>query len=592
MRANNHGTKGFPKHMSSRQTTTIIASSGSVRATFAAAFLSVALAQTAYAIPGALNGAFAAEFHATGAGLTWITAIFEIGIVAFELTFGLLGDLFGRKKLMVAGSVLVIIGAALSALANTIGFMILAQAVIGIGAGLLFPIGLAMVAALTPNPAKRARVIATWAGFLSLGAVISPVMAGVTDQIFTVPGAEPGAPNVFSGWRVSYWVIVAVAIVLAFMSMATRDSSAPAGRKLDIPGQVTFAVGLIAVLYATVTAVDSGWSAWQVIAGYVIGGVVLVAFIVIELKTEAPLLHLSLFQNRAFSIGSIVAVTGMFAFLATAFSTSISVGALAQSPVWVLGVLFVCIQGPAFVLAPVVGRLIHSVSPRWILTSGFALIAASGFWLSTYKVGVPTQFGGVPWQSFIVPLLLLGAGFALTIGSITAVALNTVEPHEIGMASATTSLMRDLGFTLGPVVGSAIAFGLGAAAFAAPIAGVLSGAGLPAEAATNLSHVPPLAWLSGWDGVVGQFAGQMSASGAPQAAVDGAVSALTHAQGNVMGLAGASLGSGFQVVYRVAAIAATVSALLTLFIPSRNVDAPVTDEELARTVEVSAETQA
>jgi hypothetical protein len=84
----------------------------------------------------------------------------------------------------------------------------------------------------------------------------------------------------------------------------------------------------------------------------------------------------------------------------------------------------------------------------------------------------------------------------------------------------------------------------------------------------------------------------MSASGAPQAAVDGAVSALTHAQGNVMGLAGASLGSGFQVVYRVAAIAATVSALLTLFIPSRNVDAPVTDEELARTVEVEADTQA
>ncbi|UUT34385.1 MFS transporter [Microbacterium elymi] len=422
--------------MSSTQTTTIIASRGSVRATFAAAFLSVALAQTAYAIPGALNGAFAAEFHASGAGLTWITAIFEIGIVAFELTFGLLGDLFGRKKLMVAGSALVIVGAALSAVAGTIGFMIFAQAVIGIGAGLLFPIGLAMVAALTPDPRRRARVIAMWAGFLSLGAVISPVMAGLTDQFFTVPGAAPGAPNVFSGWRVSYWVIVVVAIVLVFVSLATRDSSAPAGRKLDIPGQITFAVGLIAVLYATVTAVDSGWSAWQVIAGYIVGAVTLAAFIVIELRSKAPLLHLSLFKNRAYSIGSIVAVIGMFAFLATAFSTSISVGALQQSPVWVLGVLFVCIQGPAFVLAPLVGRLIHSVSPRWILTVGFAFIAASGYWLSTYKVGVPAQFGGAPWQDFLAPLLLLGIGFALTIGSITAVAINTVQAardrHGVG----------------------------------------------------------------------------------------------------------------------------------------------------------------
>nr|WP_274636719.1 MFS transporter [Microbacterium bovistercoris] len=574
--------------MSSTQTTTIIASRGSVRATFAAAFLSVALAQTAYAIPGALNGAFAAEFHASGAGLTWITAIFEIGIVAFELTFGLLGDLFGRKKLMVAGSALVIVGAALSAVAGTIGFMIFAQAVIGIGAGLLFPIGLAMVAALTPDPRRRARVIAMWAGFLSLGAVISPVMAGLTDQFFTVPGAAPGAPNVFSGWRVSYWVIVVVAIVLVFVSLATRDSSAPAGRKLDIPGQITFAVGLIAVLYATVTAVDSGWSAWQVIAGYIVGAVTLAAFIVIELRSKAPLLHLSLFKNRAYSIGSIVAVIGMFAFLATAFSTSISVGALQQSPVWVLGVLFVCIQGPAFVLAPLVGRLIHSVSPRWILTVGFAFIAASGYWLSTYKVGVPAQFGGAPWQDFLAPLLLLGIGFALTIGSITAVAINTVQPHEIGMASATTSLMRDLGFTLGPVVGSAIAFGLGAAAFAAPIAGVLTGAGLPAEAVAGLSQVPPLAWLSGWDGVVGQFAAQLGASGAPQATVDGAIAALSGSQGDIMGLAGASLGSGFQVVYLVAAIAATASAVLTLFIPSNRADVPVTDAELAKTVKVEA----
>lgn len=576
--------------MSNPRTTTIIAARGSVRATFVAAFLSVTLAQTAYAIPGALNGAFAAEFRASGAGLTWITAIFEIGIVAFELTFGLLGDLFGRKMLMVAGSIMVIIGAALSAVAGTIGFMIFAQAVIGIGAGLLFPIGLAMVAALTPDRAKRARVIATWAGFLSLGAVISPVMAGLTDQFFTVPGTVAGAPNVFSGWRVSYWVIVVVAIVLVGISLATRDSSAPAGRKLDIPGQITFAVGLIAVLYATVTAVDSGWTAPQVIGGYVVGAVVLAAFIVIERRATAPLLHLSLFKNRAFSIGSIVAVIGMFAFLAICFSTSIAEGALAQSPVWVLGVLFVCLQLPAFVLAPLVGRLIHSVSPRWILTIGFGCIAVSGYWLSTYTIGVPARFGGTPWQAFLAPLLVLGVGFALTIGSITAVAIDTVQPHEIGMASATTSLMRDLGFTLGPVVGAAVAFGIGTVAFASPIIRALKGAGLSSQAVASLSQVPPLAWLSGWDGVVGQLTAHLTASGAPQAAVTSAVHALQGAQAQIMGLAGATLGSGFQVVYLIAAVAATVSAALTLFMPGKTVDRSTNDGNRVSTEPASVET--
>ncbi|HWK76935.1 MFS transporter [Microbacterium sp.] len=552
----------------STQTSTIIASRGSVRATFIAAFLSVTLAQTAYAVPGALNGAFAAEFHATGAGLTWITAIFEIGIVAFELTFGLLGDLFGRKKLMIAGSLFVVVGAALSALATDITFMIIAQAVIGIGAGLLFPIGLAMVSALTPDKAKRSRVIATWAGFLSLGAVISPVMAGVTAQFLTIPGAEPGAPNEFSGWRVSYWIIAAVAVILVAISASTRDSSAPAGRKLDLPGQITFALGLIAVLYATVTAVDHGFGYWQVIAAYIVGVVLLVAFVVIELRSPAPLLHLELFRNRTYSTAAIVAVTGMFAFLAICFATSISMGALAQEPVWVIGVLFIIIQGPAFALSPVVGRLIHTVAPRWLLTSGFLLMAISGFWLSSYTVGVPARFGGTPWTDFILPLLLLGIGFALTIGSITAVAINTVPEHQIGMASATTSLMRDLGFTLGPVVGSAIAFGVGASAFALPIVSVLQGTGIPPEAVEGLSHVPPLAWLSGWEGVVGQFAGEMAAAGAPAQAVEGAVASINAAQGDIMGLAGASLGGGFSIVYVVAACAAVASAALTLFLPS------------------------
>ncbi|MCX6501786.1 MAG: MFS transporter [Microbacterium sp.] len=553
----------------SLQTTTVVSSRGSVRLTFAAAFLSVALAQTAYAVPGALNGAFASEFHATGAGLTWITAIFEIGIVAFELTFGLLGDLFGRKKLLVAGAGLVVVGAALSAIAADIGFMIFAQAVIGVGAGLLFPIGLAMVSALTPDRRQRSRVIAKWAGFLSLGAVISPVMAGLTAQFFTVPAAAPGESAAFSGWRVSYWIIAVVAVALMAMAAASRDSSSPAGRRLDLPGQVTFALGLIAVLYATVTAVDHGFTHVPVIVAYIIGVLLLVAFVIIEKRSPAPLLHLELFRNRTFSIAAIVAVTGMFAFLAICFSTSITVGALAQEPVWVIGVLFVMIQGPAFLLSPIVGRLIHSVQPRWLLSVGFALIGIAGIWISSFSLGVPARFGGTEWTAFIAPLLVLGVGFALTIGSVTAVAVNTVPEHQIGMASATTSLMRDLGFTLGPVIGSVIAFGLGAAAFAVPVVAALQGAGLPAEAVQGLSQIPPLAWLSGWDGVVAQFSGEMLASGAPQAAVDGAAAALTGAQAEIMGAAGSSLGGGYSVVYLVAGITAIASAALTLFIPVR-----------------------
>jgi hypothetical protein len=183
----------------------------------------------------------------------------------------------------------------------------------------------------------------------------------------------------------------------------------------------------------------------------------------------------------------------------------------------------------------------------------------------------------------------MGIGFALTVGSITAVAINTVPPQHIGMASATTNLLRDLGFALGPVIGSAIAFGVGASVFAAPLAGILGGAGLPAEAVSELTNVPPLGYLSGWDGVIAQFTGQATAGGAPAQAVDGMVKALTSAQPQIQGVAGTSLGHGFQTVYLAAGIAATLSAILTLFISTRS-SAPTPDAiaETSKTTEANA----
>ncbi|MDQ4491782.1 MFS transporter [Sinomonas sp. ASV486] len=566
---------------------------GSARATFVAAYSAVTLAQITNALPGALNGTFANDFHTSGAGLTWIAGMFMMGIVVFELSWGLLGDLFGRKKLLYAGAAATAVGSVLAALAPTTGMMIFAQAIGGIGAGILFPISLSMIAAITPDHRARARAIATWAGFLSLGAVISPVLAGLTAQIFTVPsaaGAPEGATAVFHGWRVAYYVAAALAVVVLVVAVRATDSAAPQGRKLDLPGQSTLALGLIAVLFATVQAVDAGFGSPEVIASYVVGGILLVLFVVIESRTRQPLIHLSLFKNSAYSITGIVAVTGMFAFLAIAFSTSVAVGGLALADTWKVGVLFVFIQGPAFLLIPVVGWLIHHVAPRWALTAGFAFMALSGYWLSTFSLGVPEQFGGTPWTAFILPLLFLGIGFALTIGAITAVAINTVQPKDIGMASATTNLLRDLGFALGPVIGSAIAFSIGASVFAGPLAGILNGAGLPADAVAGLSQIPPLGFLSGWDGVIAQFSGQALAGGAPQQAVSGMVGALGAVQHQIQGVAGTSLGQGFQMVYLVAAVAATVSALLTLFISGRST-APSADA-IAETTEANAEAAA
>ncbi|MFV0375388.1 MFS transporter [Microbacterium sp.] len=517
-----------------------------VRATFATAFLAVAIAQLINALPPALLGTFQAEFHTEGSQLVWITAMFMIPLVVFELTFGVLGDLFGRKRLLQAGALLVVVGGVTASLAPTVHWMWVAEAICGLGAGILFPISLAMIAAITPGHRARAKAIAMWAGFLSLGAAISPLLAGLTAQ--------------FASWRYSYALVAVASLAIVFVSVRAVDSSAPEGRKLDLPGQVTLALGLTAVLYATVEGAETGWAQPNIVGSFIIGAILLIAFVVIELRTRAPLIHLSLFRNRAFSIAGIVALVGMFAFLAIAFSSSMWIGNLQQQPPIAIGILFLFIQGPAFVLIPLISFLIRRVSPRWILTVGFALMAASGFLLSTFDVSV------VDWTLFIGPLLLLGIGFAFTVGSITAVSINTVPLSYAGMASATTNLLRDLGFALGPVIGGAIAFSVGGSAFGAAFPTLAQNIGLPDPAIEELSHVPPIAFLSNPD-----LQAALPADGV----------------GQVLGLAVGSLADGFSVVFLVAGIAAALAALLTLI--GLGGDGPLTEDEIAEIPEAAAE---
>ncbi|WP_414654310.1 MFS transporter, partial [Intrasporangium sp.] len=185
-------------------------------ATVVAGSFAVLLAQVAYSLPGALNGTFQQEFQATGAQLTWITAAFAIPMVVFELTTGVIGDLFGRKRLLQAGAALTVVGSLICAVAATVQVMWLGQIVAGLGAAILYPISLAMIAALAPDNDARAKAIALWAGFLSIGAAISPLMGGA----FAASGY----------WRRAYVVVIVLAIASILITTKATDSSAPQGR--------------------------------------------------------------------------------------------------------------------------------------------------------------------------------------------------------------------------------------------------------------------------------------------------------------------------------------------------------------------------
>lgn len=510
--------------------------------TLIAGCLGVFVAQVAYSLPASILGTIQSSLGISGANLTWVSAAFATAMVVFELTFGVVGDLFGRKHLLLGGLGLLTLGELVSvAGADNVHNLWIGQAIAGIGAGALYPISLTMIAAAAPSAKARSGAIALWAGFLSVGAAVSPITAGAL--------AENGH------WKVSFWIPVVFAVLAFVVAFAARNSSSPAGRRLDVPGQFTLVIGLVSLIWALTQGSAVGYGTGSIVVGFVVAAVFLVAFVVIELRVDAPLIHLSLFRNRAFAVTGLTAVVGMFAYLATCFSMTLFLGSVAHIGAVYIGILFLVIQGPALLLVPLVARLIHSVSPQRVLTVGFLFIAGAAFWSSTFDAHDFVTAQGAPdngsWVHFIGPMILNGIGFALTVGSITAVAINSVPVRLAGMASATTNLLRDFGFALGPVLGGALYNSIANHNLNAAIGGAVAKSGL-----TNPAAVGTVLGINKQAGaialnslpVIPGAPGKPPLGPMPHAIHDAAFSALSHA---------------FDRTFLVAALCAVASAGLT-----------------------------
>ncbi len=496
-------------------TTTATATLG--RGTLIAACLAVCLAEITIALPTVLNGLFQEDFAAGGSQIAWITDASLLPVTVLALTFGAVGDLFGRRRLLVGGALLLVAGDIVTAAAPGIGVLWAGRAIAGIGAAALFPTSLAVIASGTHTGHQRARGVTMWAASLAAGAMLAPVIAGIS--------ATAGS------WRWAIVVVTALSAVSALVSLRwAGDSRAPEGRSLDWAGQATIAVGLFALLYAVIQGPADGWGSPAIVVAFVVAIACLGLFVAVELRSRSPLLRLDLFANRAFTVSAFATVVGMFCFVATAYSTSIRLGPVLHENPLITSVAFILLNGIVLVVAPVTARLVEHVDPRWILGGGLLLTGAGDLWASFVPIDA-AQLGALA-----VPLLLVGIGFGLTVTSISAVAVNTVPTRLAGMASGATSMLRDFGFTLGPAVISAVALSTAAAGFAQR----LHASGLPAAtkaAATAVAHK----------------GGPLAVNSVPPSSPPGAAAPL----------AVQALGQGYSLGYLVSGIAALAACVLT-----------------------------
>jgi MFS family permease len=432
-----------------------------------AAALGVCLAQTALSIPASLNGLFQQDLGTSSAQLGWISDAFLVPIVVLELTFGVLGDLFGRKRLLVGGALLVAAGELIAALSpgaslptNT-RLLVLwtGTALAGIGAAALFPTSLAIMAAGTHTLRDRARAVSIWAASLSFGSCWSPILGGVFARV-------PFGSDHLAGWRWAFLFVVSVALTSFAVSLTCADnSSSPAGRSLDLPGQIAIGVGLFAFLFAVIQAPTAGWLSTQTTAVFIVAAVSLLLFVLAERRSRAPLLRLDFFRDRNFAVASIVTVFGMFAFLGVGYASSIRLSAIQGFTPLKTSVAFAGQDGPAWLLLPITIHLLRRYSPKLTLILGLVLMAVGAFWLAAVPI---TDISLVP----VIPaFILVGMGFAFALSAGSMIAVNTPPTHLVGMASGTTNMLRDFGFALGPAILGAIALSQAAGTIKAKVAG-------------------------------------------------------------------------------------------------------------------------
>ncbi|MEU8892351.1 MFS transporter [Streptomyces sp. NPDC048442] len=373
---------------------------------------------------------------ASTADLSWVTDAFVLPMAALILTAGVVGDVYGRRKVFQTGLAFCAAGAAIALSAGSVEVLWAGQAFAGIGAAALLPATLGLISHAVPDPRERAKYVSLWTTSLMGALAVGPLLAGAILE--------------HASWR---WIFLApVPVSLLAMAAAARyltDSRASGTRRLDWPGQITAAVAVTSLVYAVIEGGGASFGETRVLVALALSAASLVAFVVTELRSGSPMLDPKLFRSPAFSATALVAMISFLGLIGFVFVLSLYLGQVQRLGTLDAGYRMLMLTFPAMAAGPVFGRLMHRVPARVLITAG--LLLATGALLSLTSVDANTSFAALAWR-----LILLGIGFGAVFAPMTATAINAVPHHLAGMAAAGSNAFRQLGAALGPALMGAL----------------------------------------------------------------------------------------------------------------------------------------
>jgi EmrB/QacA subfamily drug resistance transporter len=379
------------------------------------------------------------KLHFSETNLQWVVTAYGLTFGGFLLLGGRAADLLGRRRILLLGLAIFTAASLACALATTDAFLIAMRGIQGLGAATVLPAALSIVMNMFPEGAERNKALGAWGGIGASGATIGLIAGGLLTR--------------YVGWEYIFFLNVpigAAAIVIARRIVPESRLDAKR-RRYDPFGAVTVTAGLLLLVYALSQAPQHGWSSVWTVSLLAVAAALVVSFLAIESRAEAPLLPLRILRHRTVAGANAVGL-----LLGASFFGFIFVGTLYMQQVLgysaiETGLAWLAASVTSVALAALSQALVGRVSAKVVMAVGMALIGGGILWATAAPVH------GRFWSDLAGPFFVAGAGTAFAFIPVSIAALAGIASREAGVASGLLNTSQQIGGAIGVAVASTIA---------------------------------------------------------------------------------------------------------------------------------------
>jgi EmrB/QacA subfamily drug resistance transporter len=363
--------------------------------------------------------------------LEWTVSAYVLAYAVLLLTGAALGDRFGRKRIFIGGLALFTLSSAAAALAPSTGLLIAARAAQGVGAAIVTPLTLTLLADAFPTE-RRGIALGVWSGISGIAVALGPLVGGAVIQA--------------SSWHWIFWINVPIGLVLVPLAALRLVESRGASRRLDLSGLALASGGLFGLVFGLVRSQSQGWTSPEVVIALGAGALLVLAFISFELRVAEPMLPMGFFANRGFAVTNAVSLAMYFGMFGSIFFLSQFLQNVLHNTPLQAGLKLLVWTGATMVVSPLAGFFSERYGSRLFMVVGLGLQAIALGWLASLA-GVHESY-----SSMIGPFVLAGAGMALVFAPAANAVLSSVHADQAGQASGAMNAIRELGGVLGIAV--------------------------------------------------------------------------------------------------------------------------------------------